>query len=358
LSEEAGRKYREAAYRAWRTIRRDRREKAAAGTAKLETFARPEVVGAIRHPELYPLSTDRHIRPDVVPLRTIRVFDKTPNDIVCGQFWELRWAFGCPFNCAYCYLRGTRRGNMKPDIIRPEVIIRELDRVFHNPDFNGGHPAIFNSGELSDSLMSPKVMAQVADFFETQKKHRLLLLSKSGAKAFRDFATRERSQTICAWSINPPQVAERWENRAAAPEDRLSAARYARQRDYEVRFRIDPIIPIENWKKAYAPLVESALSVGPTRVILGTPRGLHKTIIYAAKAGVDMEWASFFDRTDTGWGYKLSVELRKEVYGYMIDLLKASGLHGSQIRICKETTELHTAMGLSGRHGVCQCYSN
>ena len=31
------------------------------------------------------------------------------NDIVCPHFLELKWAYGCPFNCAYCYLQGTLR---------------------------------------------------------------------------------------------------------------------------------------------------------------------------------------------------------------------------------------------------------
>jgi len=44
----------------------------------------------------------------------IHRFDKTPvprepEDIVCPHFLELKWALGCPFNCAWCYLQGTLR---------------------------------------------------------------------------------------------------------------------------------------------------------------------------------------------------------------------------------------------------------
>ena len=44
----------------------------------------------------------------------IKLFDRTPpprkdTDVVCPHFLELKWANGCPFNCAWCYLQGTFR---------------------------------------------------------------------------------------------------------------------------------------------------------------------------------------------------------------------------------------------------------
>ena len=44
----------------------------------------------------------------------IKMFDKThfpekPLDVVCPHFLELKWANGCNFNCAWCYLQGTLR---------------------------------------------------------------------------------------------------------------------------------------------------------------------------------------------------------------------------------------------------------
>jgi DNA repair photolyase len=260
-------------------------------------------VGRISHPELFPLEAERGPSPQ--PFRIIHTFEKTPPNIVCGRFWELRWAFGYPYNCAYCYLRGSRKGNMKPAIIKPEAVLKELAEAFCAPTFNAGASAIFNSGELSDFLMNPKVMATIADFFETQRKHRLLVLTKSGIKAINEFASKPRKQTICAWSVNPPAIASRWEQRAAAPEDRLEAAKTAKSQGYEVRFRIYPIIPVEGWKHDYESLATAIAAVGPSRVVIGTPRGLHKTILYASLAGLDMGWASYFDSQETGWGMKL-----------------------------------------------------
>ena len=41
-------------------------------------------------------------------------FDRTPepknvSDVVCPHFLELKWAYGCPFDCSWCYLKGTFR---------------------------------------------------------------------------------------------------------------------------------------------------------------------------------------------------------------------------------------------------------
>ena len=36
-------------------------------------------------------------------------FPKNPSDVICPHFLELKWANGCRFDCAWCYLNGTMR---------------------------------------------------------------------------------------------------------------------------------------------------------------------------------------------------------------------------------------------------------
>lgn len=285
----------------------------------------------------------------------IKQFDKTPSSIVCGRFWELRWAFGCPFNCAYCYLRGTTRGNMRPRYVPVEDVLHALDAVFNDSSFNDGLPAIFNSGELSDSLMNPKLMAQIVDKFETQNKHKLFLLTKSN---FVDFLLEKpRKQTIVAWSMNPPEVAKRYEDRTAPPEKRIEAARAVQETGYDTRIRIDPIFPIEGWRDHYQSFLYLILSnFTPNRIILGTPRGLHKTIIFAQKAGVDMSWTNYFAPEDTGWGKKLSFEQREEIYSFFYSKLDALGYDISKVSMCKETPSMWEALGRPFSPFTCACY--
>jgi spore photoproduct lyase len=279
-------------------------------------------------------------------------FSKTPFDIVCPHFWELRWAFGCPFDCAYCYLQGTGRGNKNPKYRPINKVIKAIDKAFKHEYFLQ-HPSIFNSGELSDSLMNPNSMKQIADFFETQNKHKLLLLTKSDKVEW--LAKEPRKQTIASFSLNATEVWRRWEKRTSSPQQRINAAKELIKSGYEVRIRIDPIFSIENWKMHYEDLIYSILSElpsNPSRITLGTPRGLSKTLIFAK----DRSWEkiAFTENPEySGWGKKAPPSLRKEIYTFFFDKLMTLGFDQTKIALCKETKSMWKEMGLD--HAKCRC---
>ena len=281
-------------------------------------------------------------------------FSKTPSDIICPHFWELRWAFGCPFECAYCYLQGTGRGNKSPKYRPINKVILALDKAFKNEYFQR-HPSIFNSGELSDSLMNTSNMRQIADFFETQDRHKLLLLTKSSNVEW--LAQNPRKQTIASFSINALEISTRWEKKAPLPQQRIEAAKKLIESGYEVRIRIDPIFPVENWQSHYENLVYSILSTLPTephRITLGTPRGLAKTLIFAK----DRSWENIaFTQTPeySGWGKKAPPSTRKEIYSFFFDKLQSLGYNKSKIGICKETKTMWQEMGIDYTKCACNC---
>ena len=281
-------------------------------------------------------------------------FDKTPPDIVCPHFWELRWAFGCPFDCAYCYLQGTGRGNKNPRYRPINKVIKAIGKAFKYEYFQK-HPSIFNSGELSDSLMNPTNMKQITDLFETQDSHKLLLLTKSHRVGW--LTKNPRKQTIGSFSLNATEVWRRWEKRTSSPQQRIHAAKELVQSGYEVRIRIDPIFPIENWKHHYEDLVYhlfSELPSDPDRITLGTPRGLAKTLMFAK----DRSWEkiAFTDNPDyTGWGKKAPNSLRKEIYTFFYDKLTNLGFEKSRIAMCKETKSMWKELGLNPNFCKCNC---
>ena len=60
----------------------------------------------------------------------IQRFDKTPfptkiTDVICPHFLELKWAYGCPFDCAWCYLKGTFR--FQPTKTKP--VIKDFGKI-------------------------------------------------------------------------------------------------------------------------------------------------------------------------------------------------------------------------------------
>lgn len=343
-------KKREAALKAWKTIRRKRREKAARNSKKITQFIHPRAIQKIKHPET--VDFKEPWEPIWKGNRIVVPFHKTPPNIACGIFWELRWAYGCPLDCSYCYLRGTTRGRMKPQYVKIDHVLNALDEAFTKIR----DPAIFNAGELSDALMNPPLMAKIVEKFEEQDKHKIYLLTKFGAKNILFLLKKSRKQVICGWSINAPVIARRWERAAPSPEERIEAAKQVHAIGYDTRIRIDPIFPVKDWKSHYTYVLSQITSnLTPNRIILGTPRGLWKTIKYAQKAMVDMSWTQFF-REDTCWGKKLAFQQREEIYQFFFDKLDSMGYPLSRISICKETVDTWKALGLPYVGRICSCY--
>jgi len=351
LPVENRKKHREAALKAWETIKTKKRENAARSTKKLTQFIDPYMIQKIRHPEL---TNFKEVEPVWKGNRIVVPFHKTPLNIACGKFWELRWAYGCPLNCSYCYLRGTTRGRMKPQYVKTTYVLEALDEAFCKIF----EPTLFNAGELSDALMNPSMMAEIVEKFGEQSKHKIYLLTKFGVKNVQFLLDSLNKQVVCAWSINAFRVAKLWEKAAPSPYERIEAARQVSKKGYDTRVRIDPIFPITGWKSHYNNLVRQIMSsFSPDRIILGTPRGLWKTIKYAEKAGIDMSWTQFF-REDSGWGKKLVFRQREEIYRYLYDRLDSMGYPLSQVSICKETSDMWKALGLPFASGMCNCYGS
>ena len=283
----------------------------------------------------------------------IRWFDKTPPDIVCPHFWELNWAYGCRFDCAYCYLQGTFHGNKGPWARPLDQVLSVLDEFFKDHEKN---PQILNSGELADSLVYPQRIKQISDKFEKQERHKLLLLTKSGNVM--PLVDKLRKQTIFSFSLNAHEVWRQWEHKTPSPEDRIKALKIAREIGDEVRVRIDPIFPIRGWQKQYEDLIYLLLSElpnDPDRITLGTPRGLSKTRMFSK----DSSWwkLAFEDNPseDSGWGKKIAFPLRKEVYLFLYDKLYTLGFDKSKIAMCKETKSMWQDLNLDYTKCKCNC---
>ena len=117
----------------------------------------------------------------------ITLFDKTPfpendTDVVCPHFVELKWANGCNFDCAWCYLNGTLRFRPcgKEPYLKDKIKIQN-----HLNNFLDQYekPCILNSGELSDSLVfesnGQALSKKIIPLFKEQEYHKLLILTKS-----------------------------------------------------------------------------------------------------------------------------------------------------------------------------------
>lgn len=287
----------------------------------------------------------------------IKRFDRTPlpekeTDVVCPHFLELKWAYGCPFDCAWCFLKGTLRlldTWTKPVIKDYCKIRRHLGSFFRN---DGQSEEILNSGEIADSLMAESGDRPFSRFiiplFEQQDKHKVLFVTKS-TNIKNLTKTKQHEQTIVSFSLNSFSVAERWE-RAPRVEDRLKVAKILNELDYETRVRIDPIVPVENWREEYLGLIDAVFeNFIPERITLGSLRGLQTTITNAK----DKSWTMYVTEK-SNWGKKVNFEKRHVIYQTIIRYLREE-YNYSDVALCKETVAMWERLGMDYKKIRCNC---
>lgn len=287
----------------------------------------------------------------------ITLFDKTPfpensNDVVCPHFVELKWANGCNFDCAWCYLNGTfrlRPMGKKPYLKDKNKIIKHLENYLSQVQT----PTLLNSGELSDSLVfegSENALSKIIiPLFKNQNRHKLLILTKS-ANVQGILESNSHEKVIVSFSLNSFEVAKRWEKKAPTPKQRIAAAKKLSDAGYEVRVRIDPIVPIDKWEPGYKDLIDHLFNnFIPERITIGSLRGLQSTI----NKSKDKSWIEYLDDR-SNWGKKISFNKRFKMYKTIIEHLKVNYKY-SDIGLCKETVEMWDKLGMDYKNIKCNC---
>jgi len=287
----------------------------------------------------------------------IKRFDKTPlpvrsENVVCPHFLELKWAYGCPFDCAWCYLKGTFR--FLPTGTKP--VVKNYDKVeSHLRRFLSEltTPEILNTGEIADSLMSEGSSRPFSKFviliLESQSRHKVLFVTKSNNIRYL-LEINPHNQVIMSFSFNADEVARRWERGAPPVARRIEAAKELTKAGYEVRIRIDPIVPVPDWESHYVGLIDRIFdSFVPSRITLGSLRGLQSTI----NGSTDKSWLEYL-KESSNWGKKVDFKTRYEIYASMIKKLKDVYQYEG-IALCKETVAMWAKLGMDYRKIKCNC---
>jgi spore photoproduct lyase len=292
------------------------------------------------------------------------LFNKSPSSIVCPTFWELKWSIGCPFSCDYCYLQGTFYGKKNFRLKDLSKLKEKLNGLLMWAEEKNVR-LLFNAGELCDSLAVPtateKLVRILKDVLVKYPHHRVLMVSKAGLEHTKKFLMNIKNFEdffIVSYSINAEEVARIFE-KAPSIKDRIKGAKEAKEYGLGVRFRIDPMIPIENWERCYTKLIDDILSLDtdPQRITIGTLRGLQKTLRYSK----NKEWIAYLKNGEkTGWGLKLKFEVRKMMYTLVLEKLKEYGYKGD-VSLCKETYEIWQELVKSNllyHPGKCSIWEN
>jgi len=286
----------------------------------------------------------------------IKRFDKThlpkkSTDVVCPHFLELKWAYGCPYDCAWCYLKGTFRFQPKgtSPVVKPYEKIELHTRKFLEEVET---PEILNTGEIADSLMHENDELPFSKFilpiFETQRLHKVLLLTKS-SNVNNLLDIEPHNQAIVSFSLNSIAVAKRWE-KAPSVLKRIKAAKKVFDAGYEVRIRIDPMVPIKNWQEQYLQLLDILFdNFIPERITLGSLRGLQSTI----NGCTDKSWVKYLGES-SNWGKKIDFKMRYLIYLTIINQLR-NEYSFNKVALCKETVEMWDALKMDYKKIRCNC---
>lgn len=279
---------------------------------------------------------------------------QTQTDIVCPGFLELKWAVGCPFNCAWCYLQGNPllKGDTRPqikDFAEIEFHVKRFLEVVHPPE-------LLNTGELADSLMHDllpdyegKPFSRfIIELFKSQDRHKVLFLSKS-IDIQGLLQSHGEDHAIVSFSLNAVPVADRWE-KAPPPESRIKAAHKLQRAGYTTRIRIGPLVPIGGWKDHYIRLIDNLLrTFAPERITLEALFGDERTIEEAK----DKSWTEYLTERSTR-GREIAFEVRYTIYRTLIDYLREEYDY-TDVALCRETLGMWVKLGLDYRNIRCNC---
>lgn len=281
----------------------------------------------------------------------ISLFEKMPGNVYCPRFYILHHAVGCPYRCTYCFLQNTLRGNTAPrwysnfDDMKAEV----KDWLTKTQ-----LKSLLNTGELADSFaVGTEYLKHVVPLFTAQDKHVIAFLTKS------DSYPEEipvHPTIRLGWSINALAISTKYEPTAPCASGRIEAAKRAKKQGHHVRIRMDPIIPVDDWKSIYSDAVKRIIDIGPDFVTLRTLRAQGNLQLWAEKehacglANPFKDVGHLLVRDGDDKARRINPDMRVEVYTTLGKILDDAKVPWG---CCKETTEVLTK--INKLNHMCNC---
>lgn len=277
----------------------------------------------------------------------------------CPGFWNLAVGTFCRHECLYCFLNLTMR-------IRPLCVEHlNLSRLKSNLKyFNRKHSStLLNAGESSDPLDNEPLLHiwnKIVDLVRGYGNKILCLTKSKNVDSIPEADESLRNTAIYSWSINPPDVVRRYELNTASSEARLEAAHHLRDFGYRIRFRVDPIMPLnlmdalsEGYDipvqdidlEGYFKLIDQFDRIGPEMVTFGTFRALPPLFNF-------LRDNSFKKGSLVKNGKRFRIPRRFRYHMYQRLGAYSQDLLGCHIAICKDPS---IDLTYSTLKGPCQC---
>jgi DNA repair photolyase len=277
----------------------------------------------------------------------------------------------CGFRCRACFLIYTHRTLCDPSrhLLYDNVddYEKEVKEWLLKPD--GKYKTMGLGIDCSDSLLyegitghARRLIPLFASKHSNPNKKRLILLTKSSNVRYLKNLPTEN--IILTYSLNPEPIANLWEGkfddgvRVTPPmAKRLEDSKWGKEMGFQIRWRIDPILPVDGWMEMYADFFADAAKQGhrPERITLGTYREMSSGLeTFSRMWGFPpIEWQKPKLEKD---GKHYHVPDRFGIYSRMCDIIKKSWKGTGflpEIGLCKESRSVHQQVGTI--FGNCNC---
>lgn len=340
-------------------------EEARKGILRLEKIPK-EILGTPRDLEIYRAVRKGNFIADWV--------NTAEDKDYCCEYWaDLKIGRGsCGYRCPDCFLILTHR--VKADPSRHTLYENKADFVAAVSSWLKKPSRRTSLGlgiDCSDSLLYEGVTGYARTLIplfagaETNPfQRRLVMLTKSANVHYLKGLLTEN--IVVSFSLNPQKIADIFEGRfpdglrvTPAIADRLHASGECELMGFETRWRIDPIIPVDDWQDIYREFFQSVSDLNPRRITLGIYRAMGKGLRrFSEKWGLKpMPWSPPEGLArDGGVHYQLPRESKIEIYLAIKGMVEAAWPPETrpEMALCKETGVVREASGIRSRHCNCE----
>ncbi|OGP38213.1 MAG: hypothetical protein A2X93_04710 [Deltaproteobacteria bacterium GWC2_56_8] len=203
-----------------------------------------------------------------------------------------------------------------------------------------------NAGELADSLAfgdySLEMLKTVLPVLSRYPGRELYLLTKSTGEVL-DGLKPESFVTV-GFSVNAEEVGAAYEKGAPLPSERLAGAKRLRDRGWRIKIRLDPMIPVDGWERAYGDVIRLINELAPEKVTLGSLRFNPSLPGFCPKSDI---WRFASERESGG---KLRIDEKTSLAMYRFALER---LEPKVTSVCKESPLIWKGLGPGRLNCVC-----
>jgi DNA repair photolyase len=291
----------------------------------------------------------------------------------CPAYWaDLAIGRGdCGLRCRACFLIGTHRNFCDPSRHVVYENVEDYEKAVRKWLLRPNRRNLGLGIDCSDSLLYEGVTGhaqRLIPIFSDPEANpfgcKLILLTKTTNIGYlKNLPSRN---VLVTFSLNPEAIADLFEGKypdgvrtTPSINERIVASNMVQGWGFEVRWRIDPILPAPDWEDKYYEFFLDAVIEGcrPTRLTLGTYREMKRSLLTCANRwGLgEMGWTPpNMDKDGSHWHIPREerVYTYKTIKSFVEDAWSSVG-HKPIVALCKETLEVRKQAGID--HAHCNC---